>query len=69
MVGADEADELDLAALGPAGGELVERDAACAACSGWASLGRQAARRAVAVLGVVEALERARALGQVRDDR
>src|SRR5579859_2549913 len=66
VVRADETDELDLAPLRPAGRELGERlRGARLGCAG-GLLGRQAAGGAVAVLGVVEALERAGALGEVR---
>ena len=67
VVGADETDELDPSALGPLARQLLQRD--------WRALGGAAARfvgglpagSAVAMLGVVEALERAGALAQVLD--
>src|SRR5579884_2841666 len=67
VVGADEADELDRAPLGPAGGQFGERARQTRIALGGGLLGRQASGGAVAVLGVVEAFERAGALGQVVD--
>src|SRR5450755_4365963 len=66
VVGADEADELDLASLGPAGGELGERPWGALPARRRGLLGRAPAGGAVAVLGVVEALERACALGPLK---
>src|SRR5205807_5051838 len=67
VVGADDADELDPALLGPAVGEFVERARDPRLAGSGGLLGRQTASGAVAVMGVAEALERAGAFGQVLD--
>ena len=64
VVGADEADELDPAGRRPTGGDLVDAQR-IAARRGRGLVGRAPVGRLVAVLAVVEGLERAGALGEL----